>query len=268
MRDDVNNRYDSMLRGGEPDTSKAGAEFSIIAYDGTPCKIRISDNGRGGALMTHDGRVAFDIIDDAGNVLGSSALSPRKIMDMSHKYAVQERIDAERSMMQQAATPASAAQPFAVGQSLTLSDGQGGVVRGDVIDDADENGRITVALDKPMPDGSETLLLSPEELQGMVVQDVENGQENVGTEEEGGSGERKVNVSATPASDRVPRGKNGELLYENVDADTAWDALVEQCQGDAAMAQRVAQKMVRSRKDALDKVKKKALTRQTRQSRP
>ena len=73
----------------------------------------------------------------------------------------------------------------------------------------------------------------------------------------GGSGERKVNVSATPASDRVPRGKKGELLYENVDADTAWDALVEQCQGDAAMAQRVAQQMVRSRKDALDKVKKK-----------
>ena len=262
MRDDVNNRYDTMLRGGEPDTSKAGAEFSIIAYDGTPCKIRISDNGRGGALMTHDGRVAFDIIDDAGNMLGSSALSPRRIRDMSHKYAVQERIDAERGMMQQAesqqgATPASAAQPFTVGQSLTLSDGQGGVVRGDVIDDADENGRITVALDNPMPDGSETLLLSPEELQGMVVQDVENGQENVGTEEEGGSGERKVNVSATPASDRVPRGKNGELHYENVDADIAWDALVEQCQGDAAMAQRVAQQMVRSRKDALDKVKKK-----------
>ena len=207
--------------------------------------------------MTHDGRVAFDIIDDAGNMLGSSALSPRRIRDMSHKYAVQERIDAERSMRQQEATSASAAQPFAVGQSLTLSDGQGGVVRGDVIDDADENGRITVALDKPMPDGSETLLLSPEELQGMVEQDVENGQENVGTEEEGGSGERKVNVSATPASDRVPRGKNGELLYEDVDADTAWDALVEQCRGDAAMALRVAQQMVRSRKDALDKVKKK-----------
>lgn len=207
--------------------------------------------------MTHDGRVAFDIIDDAGNMLGSSALSPRRIRDMSHKYAVQERIDAERSMMQQEATPASSAQPFAVGQSLTLTDGQGGVVRGDVIDDADENGRITVALDKPMPDGSETLLLSPEELQGMVVQDMENGQENVGKEEEGGSGERKVNVSATPASDRVPRGKNGELLYEDVDADTAWDALVEQCRGDAAMALRVAQQMVRSRKDALDKVKKK-----------
>lgn len=58
----------TLCSAAEPDTSKAGAEFSIIAYDGTPCKIRISDNGRGGALMTHDGRVAFDIIDDAGNV--------------------------------------------------------------------------------------------------------------------------------------------------------------------------------------------------------
>ena len=138
--------------------------------------------------MTHDGRVAFDIIDDAGNMLGSSALSPRRIRDMSHKYAVQERIDAERSMRQQEATSASAAQPFTVGQSLTLSDGQGGVVRGDVIDDADENGRITVALDKPMPDGSETLLLSPEELQGMIVAEQVRGEDVV----EG--------VDATPAT--------------------------------------------------------------------
>lgn len=258
IRQEVSQRYDATLRGGNPDVSRGGAEFRIVGYDGTPCTVRLASGANGEAVANTEGALLCDVVDEGnGQVAGQVNLTPSQLRDLSHRRAVQERIDAERSMMQQGATPASAAQPFTVGQSLTLSDGQGGVVRGDVIDDADENGRITVALDKPMPDGSETLLLSPEELQGMVVQDVENGQENVGKEEEGGSGERKVNVSATPASDRVPRGKNGELLYEDVDADTAWDALVEQCRGDAAMALRVAQQMVRSRKDALDKVKKK-----------
>lgn len=63
------------------------------------------------------------------------------------------------------------------------------------------------------------------------------------------------NVSALSL---IPKDANGEPVYTAADAYTAWDALVEQCGGDAGMAQGVADSMVKDMETALKKAEKSA----------
>ena len=59
-----------------------------------------------------------------------------------------------------------------------------------------------------------------------------------------------------PAMQRIPKDMQGNPLYEQTDSDTAWDAIVEQTEGDEAMAQTVADGMVSDKEAALKKLKK------------
>ena len=58
------------------------------------------------------------------------------------------------------------------------------------------------------------------------------------------------------ARERVPKDKEGNPIYEQTDADTAWDAIVEETEGDTEMAQRVAADMLEDKKAALAKLQK------------
>lgn len=59
-----------------------------------------------------------------------------------------------------------------------------------------------------------------------------------------------------PAMERIPKDEKGNPLYEQADAGTAWDALLEQAEGDADMAQEVADDMVADKEAALKKLQK------------
>ena len=63
-------------------------------------------------------------------------------------------------------------------------------------------------------------------------------------------------VAPATALERVPKDENGEPIYEQVDSDTAWDAIVEQTEGDVEMAQAVADGMVADKEAALKKLEK------------
>lgn len=56
------------------------------------------------------------------------------------------------------------------------------------------------------------------------------------------------------ARERVPKDDKGNPIYEQTDADTAWDAIVEETEGDTEMAQRVAVDMLEDKKAALAKL--------------
>lgn len=58
------------------------------------------------------------------------------------------------------------------------------------------------------------------------------------------------------ALERIPKDDKGEPVYEQTDADTAWDAIVEQSEGDEAMAQSVADSMLADKEAELKKVEK------------
>ncbi|GEM_PF-3897195 len=65
-------------------------------------------------------------------------------------------------------------------------------------------------------------------------------------------------VENASALSRIPKDANGEPVYTAADSYTAWDALVEQCGGDADMAQGVADSMVKDMETALKKAEKSA----------
>ena len=58
------------------------------------------------------------------------------------------------------------------------------------------------------------------------------------------------------ALERIPKGDNGEPIYEQTDPDTAYDAIVEQTGGNEDMAKTVAESMVSDMKASLDKLNK------------
>ena len=58
-------------------------------------------------------------------------------------------------------------------------------------------------------------------------------------------------VQEETALGRMPKDEQGQPLYEQADAETAWDALLEQAGGDEAMAQEVANEIVSEQEKAL-----------------
>lgn len=58
-------------------------------------------------------------------------------------------------------------------------------------------------------------------------------------------------VKEETAPGRMPKDEQGQPLYEQADAETAWDALLEQAGGDEAMAQEVANEIVAEQEKAL-----------------
>ena len=55
---------------------------------------------------------------------------------------------------------------------------------------------------------------------------------------------------------RIPKDNDGNPIYEQTDADTAWDAIMEQTEGDEEMAQSVVGSMVADKEKALHDVEK------------
>ena len=58
------------------------------------------------------------------------------------------------------------------------------------------------------------------------------------------------------APGRIPKDEQGQPLYEQADAETAWDAIMEQAGGDEAMAQEVANEIVSEQEKALKAAEK------------
>lgn len=92
-----------------------------------------------------------------------------------------------------------------------------------------------------------------EEIEQSVSEEVTDGQisETQPTEE---IAEGVAHAAPQTARERVPKDDKGNPIYEQTDADTAWDAIVEETEGDTEMAQRVAADMLEDKKAALAKL--------------
>lgn len=58
----------------------------------------------------------------------------------------------------------------------------------------------------------------------------------------------------TLVSARIPKNERGEPMYEAVDAQTAWEALVEQSSGDIELASEVARIMVDQKRAEVERI--------------
>ena len=147
---------------------------------------------------------------------------------------------------------------YSLNDVVSLTDENGTTVRGSITADADADGRFEVYTESPI-NGKRVNLFTRDELDNMLLEHNgvayerpavgNNGAENI--PENGNIAPQNI-----PAMERIPKDEQGNPLYEQADSDTAWDAIVEQTDGDEVMAQTVADGMVSDKEAALKKLEK------------
>ena len=126
-----------------------------------------------------------------------------------------------------------------------------------VISGADEDGRVMVEFSEPVG-GRRVKMLTPDEINGMLYK--EETSESPASAEEAMAEETEPPTagqeeSGESALERIPKdAQTGEPQYTQMDADTAWDAIVEQTEGDKDMARYVAESTMKAKEEALKKL--------------
>lgn len=126
-----------------------------------------------------------------------------------------------------------------------------------VISGADEDGRVMVEFSEPVG-GRRVKMLTPDEINGMLYKEETsespaNAEEVMAEETEPPTAGQEE--SGESALERIPKdAQTGEPQYTQTDADTAWDAIVEQTEGDKDMARYVAESMMKAKEEALKKL--------------
>ena len=124
-----------------------------------------------------------------------------------------------------------------------------------VISGADEDGRVMVEFSEPVG-GRGVKMLTPDEINGMLYKEETpespvNAEEAMAEETEPPTAGQEE--SGESALERIPKDEEGNPQYTQTDAPTAWDAIVEQTEGDEDMARSVVDSTVRDKEAALKK---------------
>lgn len=126
-----------------------------------------------------------------------------------------------------------------------------------VISGADEDGRVMVEFSEPVG-GRRVKMLTPDEINGMLYKEETsespaNAEEAMAEETEPPTAGQEENGES--ALERIPKdAQTGEPQYTQTDAGTAWDAIVEQTEGDKDMARYVAESTMKAKEEALKKL--------------
>lgn len=164
--------------------------------------------------------------------------------------------NAERKQeMQEAERP-----QYALNDIVSLTDENGVTVRGNITADVDADGLYEVYTEDAL-NGKRVNMFTREELDSMLIEhngqpvEIANSSVNDNLEVAASSlEEQQLQVSAL---ERIPKDEQGNPIYEQAETpDLAWDAIVEQTEGDEAMAQSVANGMVVDKEAALKKIEK------------
>ena len=182
------------------------------------------------------------------------------------KEQVQQQVDEARraavaaTQVVEHAPTNSANNTYNINDEVTLSDENGNAVRGSITAPENEDGKFEVYTEQPI-NGKKVNLFSAEELDAItkapetVAENatVQQPQQQEETEE---SVEKETPKQQPTALERIPKGESGQPLYEQAEPETAWDAIVEQTEGDTSMAQTVADDMVSDLEAGVKKAEK------------
>ncbi len=258
---------------GKVTTFNPGDQYTITAGDGTSQTVQVVAN-EAGVIDNGDGTV---------NVTDGTQIFPLPI------DVIQQSIDAQnaaRVAQQETERQAQRAErraeykqkhpDYVTNDEISFSDSQGNIVNG-VVEDITEDG-ILVAI----PEGNTGFwhsTLYPKSIiddgliryNGSDVNTPTPTDENVEMAEQSTEApiadEQITTVEPTvvapeeelsqlSATGRIPIDEQGNPLYEQSDPDTAWDAILEQTEGDEAMAQTVAESMLADKEAQLKKIEK------------
>ena len=179
---------------------------------------------------------------------------------------------------QQHATEAEALRPqFALNDEFTILNDTGTPIRGSITGELDDDGTVEIYTEEPI-NGNRVNRFTPAELEDMF--DTYNGEpvvttvavpenaDNVPnpTENPEIDAENSENPTATvpkpeaepqqSALSRIPVDEQGQPKYDEADPETAWDAIVEQAQGDEAIAAEVVADIVADREEDFNAAEK------------
>lgn len=182
------------------------------------------------------------------------------------KEQVQQQVDEARRVAVAAtqvvenAPTTNTNNTYSINDEVTLSDENGNTVRGSITAPENEDGKFEVYTEQPI-NGKKVNLFSAEELDAItkapeaVAENatVQQPQQQEETEE---SVEKETPKQQPTALERIPKDESGQPLYEQAEPETAWDAIVEQTEGDTSMAQAVADDMVSDLEAGVKKAEK------------
>lgn len=238
-----------------------GDNYTIGGEDGSQLQVQVVANEQGivdngdGTVNVSDGMNVFPI---AKEIIQQQieAANIARVAEFEQQRAV------ENAGIEQALQEADRPQ-YTLNDIISLIDENGVIVRGNITAEADADGRYEVFTEAPI-NGKRVNLFTRDELDNMLLEyngvafehenteNVENyAQNSAETMHEGNNASQNI-----PAIQRIPKDEQGNPLYDQTDSDTAWDAIVEQTEGDEAMAQTVADGMVADKEDALKKLEK------------
>lgn len=257
-------------------TLEAGNTFDVVDEDGRQASVTITPNAEG---IVDNGDGTVNVSMDGTNVVPVPVSALQEMADAANMDRVAQ-FEEQRTLenAQVKAAEQEAARPlYALNDEVTLRDENGNAVRGSIIADADADGMYEVYTEDPI-NGARVNLFSRDELDGIVVEhngevveqptivpesaEVVKGAEigNNGTEnipENGNIVEKNIPTVPQPtALERIPKDEQGQPIYEQTDSDTAWDAIVEQTEGDEGIAQSVADAMLADKEAELKKMEK------------
>jgi N12 class adenine-specific DNA methylase len=239
-------------------TFNPGDAYTITGQDGSQMQVQIIAN-EDGIVDNGDGTVN---VSDSVNIFPLAKETIQQQADATNlarvaQFEQQRTIEnAERKQeMQEAERP-----QYALNDIVSLTDENGVTVRGNITADVDADGKYEVFTEAPI-NGKRVNLFTRDELDNMLLEhngvaferpaenESNNGAENI--PENDNNAPQNI-----PAMQRIPKDEQGNPLYEQADSDTAWDAIVEQTEGDEDMAQTVADGMVADKEEALKKLEK------------
>lgn len=239
-------------------TFNPGDAYTITGQDGSQMQVQIIANEDGivdngdGTVNVSDGVNIFPLAKetiqqqaDAANLARVAQFEQQRTIENAERK--QEKQEAERPQ-------------YALNDIVSLTDENGVTVRGNITADADADGKYEVFTEAPI-NGKRVNLFTRDELDNMLLEhngvaferpvenESNNGAENI--PENDNNAPQNI-----PAMQRIPKDEQGNPLYEQADSDTAWDAIVEQTEGDEDMAQTVVDGMVADKEEALKKLEK------------
>ena len=182
------------------------------------------------------------------------------------KEQVQQQVDEARraavaaTQVVESAPTTNTNNTYSINDEVTISDENGNAVRGSITAPENEDGKFEVYTEQPI-NGKKVNLFSAEELDAItkapetVAENatVQQPQQQEETEE---SVEKETPKQQPTALKRIPTDESGQPIYEQAEPETAWDAIVEQTEGDTSMAQTVADDMVSDLEAGVKKAEK------------
>ena len=256
--------YSVELKG---ESEKGNSEDNVIQIEVTADENGIIDNGDG-TVNVSDGVTIFPMSKDFIQEQSKAADMARVMefiggysgysndSDYSAELGVRnEELGVDNEEVEESIPP------YEPNYGVTLSEENGSLINGTITSNRNEDGKYEVYTEAPI-NGKKVNLFTRAELDDMLVEmsDEEGNplfKRKVESEksEELGVGNEELE-SAVSAKERIPKDERGNPIYEQADSDTAWDAIVEEAEGDEAMAQTVADDMVADKEAALKKLEK------------